>query len=314
MGKIYTINGAVDSSELGPILPHEHLPLHYHGQDDDEFEPGSKYIVREWYVKIFDDLVATPFRTLVDCTMTGHGRDIEFRRQLIGARPIHVVMATGFYIEANQPEWAKEKSHEECAELMIRELEEGIGESGVKAGIIKLAPDATSGQSRKLCRAGAEASLKTNARITTHSCSRNRETFDLLTGFGVAPENIYVGHADFADFAENKYICENGGNVIFTVWDIDYMIPDKLMYKRFVELINSGYVKQVLMSVDFAIMVHHGKSPTFLSWTMYGVERRTHDYLFKVVIPKLRNEYGVSEVDIQTITEENPRAMLDFRS
>ena len=314
MGIVYTIKGPVDSSDLGPILPHEHLPMHYHGQEDDEFEKGSKYIVRDWYSRILDDLLKTPFRTMVDCTMIGHGRDINFRRELIGERPIHVVMATGFYIDSNQPEWAKEKSSEECAELMINELEEGIGETGVRAGIIKLAPVASSGQSRKLCRAGAAASLKTDARITTHSCSRNRETFDLLTGYGVAPENIYVGHADFADSLENKYICKNGGNLIFTVWDIDYMIPDKLMYKRFAELIRAGFAEQVLMSVDFAIMVHNGKAPTFLSWTLYGVERRTHDYLHNVVIPKLKNEYGVSDDEIGTITEENPRRMLDFRS
>ncbi len=67
------------------------------------------------------------------------------------------------------------------------------------------------------------------------------------------------------------------------------------------------------MSVDFAIMVHHGKQPTFLSWTLYGVERRTHDYLHRKVIPTLRGAYGLTEAEIRTITVDNPRRMLDFR-
>jgi phosphotriesterase-related protein len=313
MGLVYTLNGPIDASLLGPVLPHEHLPLHYFGQDDDEFEPGSKEIVREWYARILDDLQATPFRTLVDVTMTGHGRDIAFRRELLSGRPLSVVMATGFYIDANQPEWAKERSAEECRDLMIRELTDGIGDTGVRAGIIKLAPEPPSGQSRKLCRAGAKASLATGARITTHSGRNNRATFDLLAGYGVPPERIYVGHADFAEHEENAYICEHGGNVLFTVWDIDYMIPDKLMYRRFMDLVRAGHASRVLMSVDFAIMVHHGREPTFLSWTLYGVERRTHDYLHRKVIPCLRTDWGLTDEDLQTITVDNPRRMLDFR-
>jgi phosphotriesterase-related protein len=217
MGTVYTLNGPVDAADLGPVLPHEHLPMNYFAWDTDEFEPGSKAIVRTWYAEILDDLLQTPFRTLVDVSPIGHGRDIQFRKDLVGERDLNVIMATGCYIDAHQPEWVKEKSAEELAEIFVTELEHGIGDTGVRAGIIKLAPDASSGQSRKVCRAAALASQRTNARITTHSCNRNRETFDLLTGFGAAPENIYVGHADFCEFEENEYVCSNGGHLLFTV-------------------------------------------------------------------------------------------------
>ena len=313
MGVVYTLKGAVDAANLGAILPHEHLPLHYCSGKSETFDPGSKSIVRKWCAELLDDLVKTPFRTLVDVTPMGQGRDIAFRQELVGDRDLHVVMSTGFYVDSRQPEWAKEKSAEELADMMVKEIEEGIGDTGVRAGIIKLAPDAASGQSRKVCRAAAMASERTNARITTHSCRKNREAFDLLTGLGVAPEKIYVGHADFVETEENEYVCRNGGHALFTVWDIDYMIPDKLMYKRFAELVHKGYVEQLLMSVDFAIMVQSPDSPTFLSWTLYGVEDRTYSYLTRKVIPTLRDEYGVAADAIRVITEENPRHMLDFR-
>ena len=82
----------------------------------------------------------------------------------LAGRNLNVVMCTGFYTEKHQTEWVKEKSAEELAELLVREIEAGIGETGVRAGIIKLAPDAASGQSRKLCRAGVMASRGTGAR------------------------------------------------------------------------------------------------------------------------------------------------------
>ncbi len=313
MAMIYTLNGPVDAADLGPTLPHEHLPLHYQAWDKEDFEPGSKYIVREWYVPLLDDLASTPFRTLVDVSPIGHGRDIAFRKELVGERDLNVVMCTGFYIDSHQPEWAKEKSAEELAEFLVNELEEGIDGTDVRAGIIKLAPDVKSGQSRKVCRAAAMASQRTGARITTHSCGVNRANFDLLTGFGAAPENIYIGHADFADFEQNEYVCKQGGHVLFTTWDLDYMIPEKKMYQRFAELVKKGYVDHCLMSVDFAIMVHDPGKPTFLSWTLYGVEHRTHTYLHKHVIPELKQAHGLSDEEIRIITEDNPRKMLDFR-
>jgi len=314
MGVVYTLNGPVDASALGPTLPHEHMPLHHFAWDKDEFEPGSKHIVREWMPAVLDDLMATPFRTIVDVSPIGHGRDVEFWRELVGDRPLHVVLCTGFYLDTHQPEWAKEKSAAEIEDVMVREIEEGIGESDVRAGIIKLAPSPESGQSRKVCRAAVAASKRTGAAITTHTCEKNRQVFDMLVGLGADPERIYIGHADFGSVKDNEYICRQGGHVLFTVWDINYMIPERQNYARFAELVKRGCVKNVLMSVDFAIMVHDARRPTFLSWTLYGVEGRTYSYLSRSVMPVLKRDFGLSKKELGIITVDNPRRMLDFRT
>lgn len=313
MGIVHTLTGPIEATDLGPVLPHEHLPMNFQAQDDDEFNQGSQAIVSRWYREIFDDLEETPFHTLVDCSAIGHGRDIAFKRRLVGDRDIHAVLSTGFYLTDKQPPWALEKKADECADLLVEEIQNGIGGSDVRAGIIKLAPDTTSEQSRKVCRAGAMASLRTGARITTHSVRTNREHFDMLRGFGVPPERIYIGHADFAEFEENAYICAEGGNVLFTVWDIDYMIPDNLMYRRFMELAEAGHVDRILMSIDFAMAVHDGRKPNFLSWMLYGIETRTHSYLHRNVIPKMQETFGLNDDDLRKITVDNPRRMLDFR-
>ena len=310
MGVVYTLNGPIDAADLGPVLPHEHLPLHMPANETDEFTSVNRDLIYRWYEPVLDDLEATPFRTLVDVSPTGHGRDIEFRRELMKGRSVHVVMSTGFYVDDKQPQWAREQSADELTEFMVRELEEGIGDSGVRAGIIKLAPDAKSGQSRKVCRAAVEAAKKIGACITTHSCRRSRETFDLLTGYGLPPEKLYIGHADFVEAEENEYVCRAGAHVLYTVWGIDRFIPDELMYKRFAALVEKGHTENVLLSVDFAIIYQQNGD---ILWTLYDVPGRTHAYLDTTVIPKLKTDYGLGDEDLRVITEDNPRTMLDFR-
>lgn len=313
MGIVDTLNGPIEAGSLGPVLPHEHLPMHYRAWESDEFEPGSKSIVRDWCAGILDDLADTPFRTLVDVSPMGHGRDIAFRREIVGERDLHVVMSTGFYLDDHQPAWAKEKPLEELTDLLVKEIEVGIGYSGVRAGIIKLAPNPPAEQSRKVCEAAVMASNRTGARITTHSCWGSRAHFDFLVDLGAAPERLYLGHADFDSFEDCEHVCKSGGHLIFTVWDIDFMIPDKLMYRRYADLVDRGYVESMLMSIDFAIMVQDPSQPMFLSWTLYGVENRTHSYLSRKVIPTLKETYRLSEEQVRIMTVDNPRQMLDFR-
>ena len=56
MGIVDTLTGSVEAADLGPVLPHEHLPLNFTASDGEDFEPGSKRIVRGWYGAILDEL------------------------------------------------------------------------------------------------------------------------------------------------------------------------------------------------------------------------------------------------------------------
>ncbi|HNS32859.1 MAG TPA: hypothetical protein PKN36_07800 [bacterium] len=314
MGKIQTLNGPVDSFQLGSVLPHEHLPLFAQPQDNESFPLSSWGLLKEWFDPLLNELDKTPFRTMVEVTPIALGRDIPLWKEIVGRKRLNVVLSTGFYIDERQPEWAKEKPADDIAEFMVRELKEGIGESGVRAGIIKIAPDASSGQSRKVCRAAAMASRKTNARITTHSWKTNRQDFDLLVEFGADPGNIFIGHADFAGLEENDYICRHGGNVIFTMWGLPHILPDKVIYEQFARLVKSGHVNRTLISIDFAVLLDSPSNPYYFKWSYGGTDRRTFSYIPRVVIPKLSDEYGISPGEIRIMTEDNCRLMLDYET
>ena len=49
---------------------------------------------------------------------------------------VNIVHATGFYWEKILPEWARLMSVQEMADFMIREITTGVGESGVRCGVV----------------------------------------------------------------------------------------------------------------------------------------------------------------------------------
>ena len=308
MATVYTLSGPVDTDELGVVLPHEHLPLTGFVSEDDRIPAGFAEEIRPWVPPLLDELYEYGGRTLVELTPIACGRDIRFWQELAKDSKLHIVPCTGFYLQDRQPEWAKEQSADELAQRFVREIEVGIGDTRVRAGIIKIAADHLKGQDRKVFRAAAQASLQTGAAITTHSCHAVREHFDFLVSAGAAPERIYIGHADYCDeqYSEQRYVCENGGHLIFTTWGIQHLMDQDLLYSCVTTLIQEGYVKHLLMSIDFAIRVCNMME---IGWMNYNVPGRTYSYLFREVLPRLR-ELGVSKADIETMTVENGRKML----
>lgn len=52
------------------------------------------------------------------------------------ATGVHIISATGFYCDQLLPEWAKEMSVQDMADFMMREVVTGVGDSGVKCGVM----------------------------------------------------------------------------------------------------------------------------------------------------------------------------------
>ena len=73
---------------------------------------------------------------IVEVTNRGMGRDVEALWRMSERHGLPIVAATGYYKQTYYPEEVKEQSEEEIEELFVRELAEGIGDTGVRAGII----------------------------------------------------------------------------------------------------------------------------------------------------------------------------------
>ena len=65
------------------------------------------------------------------------GRDVLALKRISEETGLHVIASTGYYTEPDYPPRVYEWSTEQLTELMVKELTDGIGETGIRAGIIR---------------------------------------------------------------------------------------------------------------------------------------------------------------------------------
>lgn len=178
MTEINTVLGPIGSDRLGSTLMHEHVFV---------LSPEIEKTSAEWdeqevqatAVRRLQELKDSGIDTIVDLTVIGLGRSIP--RILSVARlvpAINIVAATGVYTYNEVPMYFHFRGPgtilggaEPMTELFVREIREGIGDTGVRAGILKCATDragVTPGVERVL-RAVAQAHRQTGTPITTHT-------------------------------------------------------------------------------------------------------------------------------------------------
>ena len=69
-------------------------------------------------------------------SVTGMSPDPEGLARISLATGLHVVAATGFYIQPSHPTVVSTMSEEDLAALMVKEITQGVSGTSVKAGII----------------------------------------------------------------------------------------------------------------------------------------------------------------------------------
>jgi len=192
---VQTVLGPVDASKLGFTLTHEHVV------------PGSRKIFssRESSVAdAIDKLKAARdagINTVVDLTPSEAGRDVRFVEEVSRRSGVQIVVCTGQRLFT--PELS-ERTTEELTEFFTREIEQGIEDTGIKAGVIKaasLSKSVTANEERVL-RAAARACKATGVAIETHSNSHLRggeKQADIFEAEGVSPARVSIGHSDDTD-------------------------------------------------------------------------------------------------------------------
>jgi phosphotriesterase-related protein len=230
---------------------------------------------------------------------------------------VQIVASTGFRFA---PESYNAQTVEQIAELFIREIERGIEDTGIKAGVIKVAAQATavSPAEEKGFKAAARASKATGAPIETHTDARRGGGLtqaDLLEAEGVSPTRVSLGHSDdtddvnyLIDLAKRGYtlgIDHAFYGAINSTKDQPGYIKERMQVpwqKR------AGYIKQ-LIDAGFG-------DKLFLSndWELDRETINPDGLLFNTrkTIPYLK-QIGVSEREIRAVTVDNPKRFFGRR-
>ena len=227
-GLVQTVLGPVPPSELGPTTTHEHIYIDFSfmyrpAQDTPSPEMADAPItlenlgwIRRNYYSNRSNLHLMDLNTtikevtmyrevgggaIVDATTTAIGRNPDALARISRESGVHIIMGAGFYVDAVHPEDMDERTVEDLAREISDDIMQGVGDSGIQAGIIgevgctwPLTPN-----ERKSLAAAAVAQQETGAAILIHPGRHPDaplEILELLANSGADISRVIMGHLD----------------------------------------------------------------------------------------------------------------------
>ena len=312
MAMINSVLGPLDTADLGFTLCHEHIletsagiPQVYPELID--LEESATKAVADFRLAYSEGV-----RTIVDVTTIDLGRDVRYLERVSRESGVQIICATGIWLDIPRVFW--NMTPDALAPLFIREIQEGIEGTGIKAGIIKVASAAgnVTPEERIILQAAARAQIATGVPITTHSLLERvgEPQVRILEEEGVDLNRVCVGHSDGTH--EMDYLLgllEKGAWLGLDYFRLSMNSSEKLTWEERAvttqKLIDAGFGHKIMLSHDWSIT-----APTFV---MPGIPRGNPDgYLFisRKVLPRLR-EMGISEDTVNQIMVENPRRFFE---
>ncbi|MFC9504120.1 phosphotriesterase [Streptomyces sp. NPDC057002] len=193
---------------------------------------------------------------VVQWTPYGLGRRAADLPPLSRETGVHVVAATGLHQAVHYDDDTLAGLRGRLADVFVSELTEGIGVSGVRAGLVKVAGGfhALDAHARWTMAAAAEAHHATGAAVAVHLelGTGALDVLDLLCGeLGVPPHRVVLGHLNRSpDLVVHRQAAEFGCYLAFdgpshAHHATDWRMPDALR-----ALADAGFGDRVLLGAD----------------------------------------------------------------
>ncbi len=312
MTTVDTVRGPVATAELGPTLMHEHIVTRSPGVQENWPHLWDRAEILRLAERKLTDLHARGIRTIVDLTTVDLGRDIGLIAEVARRSPVHIIVATGVW-------WMPQRyfnAHgiDAVADLFIRDITQGIGESGVKAAIIKCATD-TAGVTPvidNVLRASARAQKATGVPISTHTWAAGRSGEAQQAIFaqeGVDLTRVIIGHSgDSDDLKYLRGLMERGSTIGMDRFGLDNYLPTDKRVEVLARLCAEGYAGKMVLSHD---------ANCWTDMLSEDAKRRTrpkwhYTHISDDILPALRKA-GVTEDQIDQMLVRNPRAIFEAR-
>jgi phosphotriesterase-related protein len=311
MEQVQTVLGPVPVEQLGITLMHEHLVVGWPGWVFDPLARFDRMRITSMLIERLRELKGLGVSTFVDPCPIELGRNPELAAQVAEATEMNIICATGLYNNRlGIPVYFRQRSVDEIAEIFTRELTDGIGASGIRAGFIKCATglNEITQHEEKCLRAAGRAHRATGAPIMTHSesATMGNEQLNILASEGVNLARVIIGHScGTADLAYHLSLLDRGVFLGFDRFGMETVFPDRLRIASLAGLLSIGYSRQIVLSHDH-VGSFLGRSMLRTPESQQGLAKWSYTHLFKEILPKLRG-IGVNELQIQTMLLENPR-------
>ncbi len=322
MGQVNTVTGPVGVDQLGRTLMHEHVLT---GLPGSEFDPSIKWDRIEVITRAVGrmrDLIEHGVKTFVDPCPIELGRDPQLLAEIADKSGMQIICTTGFYTDPlGLPPYWRARSCNEIAELYVREIETGIGDTGIRAGAIKCATSAADIPAIEslFLEAASKAQAVTGVPIITHTENGQGapEQLAALTGFGAPPSRCLIGHCcGNPDPVYHERVAAGGAYVGFDRIGMAAQQSDETRADNIAILLDNGRRDQIIMSQD-RVCQYVGKLRPMAGVDMHEINAKfmsgelpgPYTDLFTQFLPMLRHR-GVTDETIAHILTENPRMLF----
>jgi len=310
MTTVETVLGPTEIGTLGRTLMHEHI-FSFHSDMGGDYPWADEALYMEAAVEKLRRLKEFGFDTIVDVTAIGLGRNVRRVASVARAAEFNVIAATGIYASCCLPLYFSRHlpafGPSFIEDFFVREIEDGIGETGIHAGVIKcmtdregLTPDV-----KTMLTATARAHLRTGAPITTHTDPFNESGLmqqDLFRREGVDLSSVIIGHCgDSTDLDYLERLLEAGSYIGMDRFGDYHVTSLERRIQTVATLCDRGYASRMVLSHDTNCGGDVDPERSLQEW-LFG-------HIPQVVIPALR-EAGVSGADIDAMTIEAPREIF----
>ncbi|XP_073912695.1 N-acetyltaurine hydrolase isoform X1 [Castor canadensis] len=237
-GKVQTVLGLVEPSELGRTLTHEHLtmtfdccyypppPCHEATSKEPIMMKNLFWIQKNPYSHkenlqlnqeteaIKEELLyfkAKGGGTMVENTTTGISRDVQTLKWLAEQTGVHIISGAGFYVDATHSSETRAMSVEQLTDILINEILHGVDGTNIKCGVIGEIGCSwpLTESERKVLQATAHAQAQLGCPVIIHpgrSPSAPFQIIRILQEAGADISKTVMSHLDRSIFDKKKLL------------------------------------------------------------------------------------------------------------
>ena len=345
-GKIQTVLGLIEPSELGITLTHEHALI-----DLSCYFVMPEEATERWYVDkpltmeilggihnrwannkdlqlLIDEKDQTEEiykyylaggNSFVDTTSIGIGRDPLALARMSRATGLNIIMGASHYVPVSYPDDMDERSEQQITDQIIGDITVGVKDTGIKSGIIGEVGNfwPTNETSRKILRASAHASVETGAAILIHPGfhpdALMHHLNDLIEA-GADPSRVIMGHLDtFPNMDVIKQIADTGAYLEYDTFGSEDTVWGAVADQPIFIPTDVQRMQRIenLIEWGYESQIVIAQDVCFKHWaTKYGGKGYAH--ILENIVPRMRKR-GFSNENIDNILIENPKRILTFK-
>ncbi len=313
MTNINSALGLLDTGALGFTLMHEHLIGTAAAGISQNYPEllGARFMDR--VITGLTQAKEGGINTIVDASTFDLGRDVSILAEASRRSGVNIIATTGWF--HNPQRLSGDWSADRFAQLFIREIQEGIAGTDIKAGILKSAAfyEGVTPAGEIMLRAVARAHLQTNVPIMLHSYSPEqvgRQQVGILKEEGVDMRRVKVDHSlDTTDVEYLTWLLEQGCYLGMERCP-GITVSTQARAKTMKTLIDAGWGHRLLLSHDYLLVRYVPE----LSLEVQEFVEKSNPYGFlyikKVFLPLLQ-EMGLPDETLNSLCVDNPRNFFE---